>query len=82
MNTRKVKVPKREPYRIHDHDVCAPDALLISASPRNEKVLAAWFERVVFYVDAMQSLGRTVLIQNMDGELIVSSHRREVSDAK
>lgn len=61
---KKVAVPES----IHDSDVSAPDALTISGGMRNEKEIAAWWERVKLYAQAMHALDRAVLIKHIADE--------------
>ncbi len=75
--------PKRKPapartsprtVNILDRDCIGPDELSIAGGMRNEKEVAAWWERVKLFARAMQPLNRTVLLrEGSEGEWFVSS---------
>lgn len=63
---RKPAPPIQRPPRtiaIGDYDCIGPDALEIPDALRNEKEIAAWWERAKLYATAMEPLGRAVLLR-------------------
>lgn len=58
---------------IWDRDVTAPDALQISAAMQNPSAIAAWWERVKTYTEAMQALDRAVLLKHDEETWYLSS---------
>jgi hypothetical protein len=69
--TRKARVAISE--SLYDRDVCGPDALEISESMQNTQGIAAWWEKVKLYAEAMEPLNRAVLLKRNDGVWYLSS---------
>lgn len=47
---------------IWDRNVVAPEALSIPLNCRNERTIAAWYERLLLYTEVMRGLQRAVVL--------------------
>jgi hypothetical protein len=66
---------------LYDRDVCAPEALEISEGMQNSQNIAAWWERVKLYAEAMEALDRAVLLKRSDGVWYLSSVSEQIGVA-
>jgi hypothetical protein len=75
--------PKREPYDLAAHNVCAPDACNISPNNRSGASLVEWWRVAGVYVEAMNTLDRVVMFApDGDGGYWLASHPKEIPDAR
>lgn len=71
------KKKKAQPVKgrgsIYERNVVGPSALEIGSDMRNPALIAAWWERVKLYTEAMEALDRVVLIHRAAATWYLSS---------
>lgn len=53
---------------LYDRNVCGPEALEMPGNVENHARIAAWWERAKLYAEAMDDLGRAVILKKNDDE--------------
>lgn len=74
--TRKKKVAPKPAHDggLYTRDVVGPSSVAIDAGSREMLAVGEWFQRFALYVEAMNSIGRAVLVKlDDDGRLYASS---------